>query len=108
MPPTKDPRLQATQQFNAIWQSIRQIEANQQQMANHINKWVAKLQGIDTVAFAALILHEGKEFKLDPETASTSHQIIQDVIAEMGRYRDEAAAVAAAKKEEEDKKPKPI
>lgn len=93
MPPTMTPE----QQIAKLWQAIGQLEANQTQMANHINSWVAKIQGIDSVAFAALALHEGKEFKLDEEGVARIQADIQQVIEEMGRYRDEAAEKGAAK-----------
>lgn len=73
-----------------IWKTIAQIEQNLQQIVGHVNNWVAKIQGIDAVAFAALMLHEGKEFKLDEKSVAKNQQAIQAVLAEMGRYRDEA------------------
>lgn len=87
-----------------IWESISQIEQNLQQVVNHVNDWVAKIQGIDAVAFAALQLHGGKEFLLDKESVAQNQAAIQAVMVEMGRYRDEAqkeaeAAAAAAQAE---------
>jgi hypothetical protein len=73
-----------------IWRTVAQIEQNLQQVVNHVNNWVAKIQGIDAVAFAALMLHDGKEFKLDEEGVAKNQQAIQAVLAEMGRYREEA------------------
>lgn len=80
----------ANQQSEAqmMWQAIQRLETNMQQMVNHINKWVAKIQGIDSVAFAALFLHDGKEFKLDEEAVTKNQEEIQKVLAEMGRYRE--------------------
>lgn len=98
MPPQQQDPIQM------IWRSIGNLEKNQQQIVEHINKWVAKIQGIDSVAFAALALHEGKPFTLDAEKVDRIQKDIQDVLAEMGRYREvmrdqqrqsEAAAAAA-------------
>jgi hypothetical protein len=82
------PGPQQQDPFQMIWQSIGNLEKNQQQIVEHINKWVAKIQGIDSVAFAALAMHEGKEFKLTPEEVDRIQKDIQDVLAEMGRYRE--------------------
>jgi hypothetical protein len=106
VPPGMNPMMggrppQQQDPFQMIWQSIGNLEKNQQQIVEHINKWVAKIQGIDSVAFAALALHDGKEFKLTPDQVDKIQKEIQDVLAEMGRYREvmrDQARVAEAEK----------
>lgn len=96
-----DQRLQMMQN---LAREVRGIQQSQQQMVDHINAWVAKIQSIDTVAFAALALHDGKKFTLDKKKVETAQKGIKAVIDEMGRYRDEAIADAKKKEEAEAKK----
>lgn len=67
-------------------QAVRQLEANMRQMVEHINNWVAKIQGIDAMAYAALTLHGDKPFKLDKKTVRKNHETMRHVVAEMERF----------------------
>lgn len=82
--------------------AIVSLEKNMQQMVDHINKWVAKIQAIDAVAYTALLLHDGKEIKLDSESVKRNSEQIQIALKEMERYRTEAIKLA----EKEEKKTK--
>lgn len=84
---------------------VRRIEQSQAQIVDHINNWVAKIQGIDTVAFAALALHDGKKFTLNKGQVDKAQKEIKAVIDEMGRYRDEAMAEAAKAEKNKTKSP---
>lgn len=76
------------QQFQMALRELAQVQANINQIVAHVNKWVAKIQGIDSVAYAALLLHGDKEFKLDDASVEANSVKIQEVLAEMARYRE--------------------
>jgi len=93
-PPARQPKTEA----QMMWEAIRQIEENLNSVVGHVNKWVAKLQGIDSVAFAALMLHGGKEFSLTAESVAANQKQIQAILAEMARYSEDAKQKAEAAK----------
>lgn len=97
MPPFATPQQGAPgPNWQQLFQNIAQIEKNVATLINEHNKWVAKIQGIDSVAWAALYLHDDKEFVLDEESVNRNGEKIQGVLTEMTRWRDEAKAKAEA------------
>lgn len=59
-------------------------------MTKHINKWVAKVQAIDAVAFIALLLHDETDIKLTEENVKRNAATIKAALKEMERYQTAA------------------
>lgn len=81
-------------QIKMLWEALAGLEQNQNQLVEHINRWVAKLNGVDSVAFAAIYLLRDKEVTLTPEGVEQAHTKITEVLNEMKRYADEQKAKA--------------
>lgn len=92
---------QVAPEIIALAQDIKRISDNLNLIVTEHNKWVAKIQGIDTVAFAALALHGGKDFVLSEENVVKYKEDIQKVVDTMERYKEEQLA----KQKKAEKKP---
>lgn len=85
------PAAKPASEQQLIWQAIAQLEANQKQIEQVINNLIRRVDGIDAVAFASLMLHDGKEFKLTVEAVLATQKAIKAVGEEMNRYRAQRA-----------------
>lgn len=72
-------------------QNMAMMEKKYIAMVEHFNQQVARLDGIDTVAYAAITLHEGKEFKLTEKGIKATDKHIKKIDATMEAYRKKKA-----------------
>lgn len=82
---------QLEMQVGVTLQNMAQLENKYIQMVNHFNQQVARIDGVDTVAYAAITLHDGKEFKLTEKGIKATDKHMKKIDATMEAYRKKKA-----------------
>lgn len=98
--------------------AITEVQQNMSAIVSHVNQWVARIQGIDKVAYAAFLMHEGKEMpQLDEKTVEQAKKNMNAAIEKIDKYsqnlqkeaqKNAAKSKSQQRREEAMKKPKII
>lgn len=95
------------QQIQTLTEHQRVMETKFDSLVAYVEKTLKDVSrqvgAIDNVAFAALALHEGKEFAVSPEAVNTTRVHIEKVINDMNDYRAKLVAEAQKNRAKEEK-----
>lgn len=69
---------------------VLDLKAENRAIIEHLNRWVAKVQAIDAIAYVSLMLHGEVEIKLTEENVKRNAATVKAAIKEMERFQAEA------------------
>lgn len=84
-------------QIQLMAQNIGRVESTLKALVEYIKEIENRIDGIDSVAFSALLLHEKKTVKLTKKNVEATKKAIGAIGTEMDKYR-EALVKAEEKK----------
>lgn len=85
-------------EMEIVGQGFRKIEQDMKQVVDHVNGWVAKIDGIDNVAFAVLYMMVNKtdKFVLTDKGIEKTQAAIADIVEQIHKRREALAKKAEA------------
>lgn len=81
------------------------LNKNQQQLVDHVNGWIASIEGIDQTAFMAIYLYVNGNLDggMTKDKVKGAHEFIQDAFKKLETYRDEIMKEVEANKKKIEK-----